>query len=256
MANMKMLRWACLSIFCLGVAQAQPLPNPPFLINKKITAAQVDRGGRVDLDYDFRGFPAKTLVVTCYRYQGPAGTSAVQEWKLTAPKGKERLNFKEMPTSQYLFTGVLLDAQDQPLPLQFRPVQLEYGGWNGRLRVAEATQRASMQQEVPLGDARVVGDEHSDYVFKVTPEALVVLPGRNAVLTATLNGRPVAEGLEWFLEGPGKLTVVENFTARYVAPKDAKEGERATIRVWVARQSQMRQTIQVLLSREAPEKTP
>lgn len=231
---------------------AQPLPNPPFLINQKITAAQVDRGGRVVLDYDFRQFPAKTLVVTCYRYQGPKGTSAVQEWKLTAPKGKERLDFKEMPSSQYLFTGVLLDAQDQPLPLQFRPVQLEYGGWNGRLRVAEATQRAGAQQDVPLGDVRVSADADSDYAFKVSPEALVVAPGRHATLTATLNGRPIVEALEWYLEGPGKLTVVENFTAHYVAPKDAKEGERATIRVLVARQSQMRQTIQVLVSREAP----
>jgi len=237
---------------CTGVALAQPLPNPPFLINQKITAAQVDRGGRVVLDYDFRRFPAKTLVVTCYRYQGPAGTTAVQEWKLTSPHGKERLDFKEMPSSQYLFLGVLLDAQDQPLPWQFRPVQLEYGGWNGRLRVAEATQRASMQQDVPLGDARVTGDEDSGYTFKVTPDALVVTPGRAATLTATLNGRPIVEALEWYLEGPGKLTVVENFMAQYVAPKDAREGERAIIRVLVSRQSQMRQTIQVLLSREAP----
>lgn len=232
--------------------EAQPLPNPPFTINRKITAAQANRGGRVELDYDFRGLPAETLKVTCFRYRGPLGTEAVKEWLYKQPVGQDRLDFREMPSSQYLFTATLLDAQDQPLPYEFRPVQLEYGGWSGRLRVAEATRAKSQEPEIPFSDARAIATEDADYIFKVTPEALAVPPGRSAPLTATLNDRPIAEQLEWTLQGPGKLTVMENFTARYLAPKDAQEGERATLTVYVARQPQMRQTIQILISREAP----
>lgn len=232
---------------------AQPVPNPPFTINRKVTLAQANKGGRVDLDYNLTGWPAKSMVVTCYRYQGPAGTTQVREWKFTQGQGRERLDFKNMPAAQYVFTCTLLDQADKPLPLDFRPVQLEYGGWTGRLRNQEATARAALDPKAPLGEVPVgqVSESNSEWVFKVSPEALVVKPGGQAVLAASLNSRPVVEELQWSLEGPGKIQVVENFLCYYRVDKQTPGGQRATIRVFSTQHpTAMKQEVQVLITQE------
>ena len=233
---------------------AQPIPNPPFTINRKITLAQADRGGRVDLDYDLTGWPVKAMVVTCYRYQGPLGSTKVGEWTIPRGQGRERLDFKKMPSSQYVFTCTLLDAEDKPLALNFRPVQLEYGGWTGRLRVEEATQKiAANSTAAPLGPLSVQPQlDRQEWVFKVMPEAVVVKPGMQVTLTASLNARPVAENLEWHLQGPGKIMVVENFICYYLADKKTQSGQRAVIRVFAPQHpQQMKQEIQVLITNDA-----
>jgi len=229
---------------------AQPLAIPPFTINRKITLAEVNRGGRVELFYDLTQYPGYTLDVTCYRYQGPKGTEKVAEYSLPGGQGMQRLDFKAMPSSQYLFIGQLKDAQSQPVALSFKPVQLEYGGWTGRLRVEEATRKAAANPNAPLGVMPKQTEEGNDYEFKVTPDALVVAPGGQATLQATLNSRPIVEELQWFLQGPGKLMVVENFIAYYLAEKGAEGDQRATITVFAPRHPQLRQDIQVLVTRE------
>lgn len=236
---------------CL-LAEAQLVPNPPFTINRKITLAQANRGGRVDLDYDLTQWPVKSMVVTCYRYQGPQATSKVGEWTVPKGKGQQRLDFKKMPTSVYFFSCSLIDPEGKPMALEFRPVQLEYGGWSGRLRVEEAANKAATDPHAPLGSLPLQVDvEKQDWVFKVVPEALVVQPGAQATLTASLNSRPVAEQLEWHLEGPGKIMAVENFLCYYLADKKTSSGQRAVIRVFSPQHpQQMKQEIQVLITSE------
>ncbi|MFN8613876.1 MAG: hypothetical protein U0931_40455 [Vulcanimicrobiota bacterium] len=230
--------------------KAQSLPVAPFTINRKVTMAQVDRGGRVELFYDLSHYPGCSMVVTCFRYLGPGGSPKMAEWTVPAGAGMKRLDFKKMPVSQYIFKARLLDANQQPVAADFKPVQLEYGGWSGRLRVEEATRKASSDTRAPFGVIPQQTEESSDYEFKVTPEAVVVAPGGQANLAATLNNRPVAEELQWFLNGPGKLMVVENFIACYLADPKAEEDQRATITVLFPRHPQMRQDIQVLVTRE------
>lgn len=232
---------------------AQPVPNPPFTINRKITLAEVNRGGRVELFYDLSQFPGYSLQVTCYRFLGPGGSPKVAEWTIPNGTGMKRLDFKKMPVSQYLFKGQLRDAQNQPVAMDFRPVQLEYGGWSGRLRVEEATQKAGNDPKAPLGAIPKQTEETREWDFKVTPDSLVVQPGGQANLAATLNSRPVAEELQWFLEGPGKLFIVENFIAIYRADKQIEGDQRATITVVAPNHPQMRQDIQVLVTREKVE---
>ena len=229
----------------------QPVPNPPFTINGRITTAEVNRGGRVQLEYDLRPWGGSGLVVKCIRFRGPKGDESMREWTFTQLSGKERLDFKKMPPGQYLFTCQLLDAEKKPIEASFRPVQLEYGGWTARLRNYEATLEASRSQP-PLGEIPIaVQSQDSEYVFKVTPEALVVAPGTQAVLQATLNERPVAEMLEWSLVGPGKLQVVENFCCVYTCPKGTAPGERATIYCLGPQHPNiLRQAIQILISND------
>lgn len=245
-----MKRFLCSLLILAGAAAAQPLPNPPFTINRKITLAQVNRGGRVELMYDLRAYPGANLKVSCYRYQGPSGSQWVQDWTVSERQGKLKLDFTHFPSAQYVFRGTLINAQEQPLALAFRPVQLEYGGWTGRLRVDAATRAASDDSRAPLAGAAPVAGADSDYVFEVTPNALVVPQSQTSQLTATLNKRPMAEILEWKLEGPGKLSVIENFVGIYTAPKGARNGERATIHVWAPQHPRLRQSIQVLISSE------
>ena len=138
------------------------------------------------------------------------------------------------------------------MPVAFRPVQLEYGGWSGRLRVEEATQGAELNTKAPFGPLPVDAEGANEWVFKVMPEAVVVQPGVQATLTASLNSRPVVEILEWSLEGPGKIMVVENFICYYLADKKATSDQRATIRVYSPQHpAQMRQEIQVLVTPQA-----
>jgi hypothetical protein len=229
---------------------AQSLPLAPFTINHKITMAQVNRGGRVELFYDLSRYPGCTMMVTCYRYLGPGGSPKIAEWTIPAGTGMKRLDFKKMPISQYLFKAQLLDANQQPVAMDFKPVQLEYGGWSGRLRVEEAERKAASDPRAPLGVIPKQVEEGGDYEFKVTPDAVVVAPGGQANLAATLNNRPVAEQLQWFLQGPGKLMVVENFIACYLADPKAEGDQRATITVLFPNHPQMRQDIQVLVTRE------
>lgn len=231
-------------------AHPQALPNPPFTINRKITLAQVNRGGRVELFYDLSQFPGCSLQVTCYRFLGPDGSPKMTEWTIPGGTGMKRLDFKKMPVSQYFFKGQLLDAQNQPISMDFRPVQLEYGGWSGRLRVEEATRKAGSDPNAPMGVIPKQTEDSSEWDFKVTPDAVVVQPGAQANLAATLNSRPVAEELQWFLKGPGKLVVVENFIAIYTADKQIDGDQRATITVVAPRHTQFRQEIQVLVTRE------
>lgn len=232
------------------IGLAQPLPNPPFTINHRVRTAEVNRGGRVNLEYDTTPWANCRLVVQCFRYQGPQGTSKVADWTVQG-KGEQRLDFKKMPASQYLFTCTLQDPQGQEVPLAFRPVQLEYGGWSGRLRVAESTQRAALDPNAPLGMTTGLGQpEDAEYTFRVVPESLVVQPGSHAVLTATLNTRPVAEAVDWKLEGPGRLVIEENFICHYYADKDAV-GERATIHAYLAQHPQFHHQVQVLINRDA-----
>jgi hypothetical protein len=216
--------------------------------------AQADRGGRVELDYDLTDWPVKAMVVTCYRYQGPQATTKVGEWTLPRGKGQQRLDFKKMPTSVYFFTCSLLDADNKPMDnLSFRPVQLEYGGWSGRLKLEEAAQKAARDPKAPLGALPMqVNAESQNWVFRVVPEALVVRPGGQATLAASLNSRPVVETLEWRLEGPGKIMPVENFLCYYQADKKSPSGQRAIIRVFSPQHpEQMKQEIQVLITTEA-----
>lgn len=235
---------------------AQPVPNPPFTINRKITLAEVNRGGRVELFYDLSRYPGCSLQVTCYRFLGPGGSPKMAEWTIPGGTGMKRLDFKKMPVSQYLFKGQLRDAQDQPIALDFRPVQLEYGGWSGRLRVEEATRKASSDPHAPLGVLPKQTEETSEWDFKVTPDTLVVQPGGHADVAAYLNSRPVVEELQWFLQGPGKLVILENFIAVYTADKQTDGDQRATITVVAPRHPQMRQDIQVLVTRENVKTTP
>ena len=232
-------------------AAAQPVANPPFNINRKITLAEANRGGRVELFYDLSQYPGCSLQVTCYRFLGPAGSPKVAEWSIPGGTGMKRLDFKKMPVSQYLFKGQLRDAQGQPVALEFRPVQLEYGGWSGRLRVEEATRKASSDPSAPMGVIPKQSEETSEWEFKVTPDSLVLQPGGQANVAAYLNSRPVAEELQWFLQGPGKLMIVENFIAIYTADKQIEGDQRATITVLAPRHPQLRQDVQVLVTREA-----
>lgn len=239
-----------LGLFLTLPLAAQPLPNPPFNINRKITLAEANRGGRVELFYDLSQYPGCSLQVTCYRFLGPDGSPKVAEWTIPNGVGMKRLDFKKMPVSQYLFKGQLRDGQDQPVALDFRPVQLEYGGWSGRLRVEEATRKASSDGNAPMGVVPKQMEESSEWDFKVTPSSLVVQPGGQADVAAYLNSRPVVEELQWFLQGPGKLVVVENFIAIYTADKKIEGDQRATITVVAPRHPQFRQDIQVLVTRE------
>lgn len=236
-------------------AAAQPLPNPPFNINRKITLAEVNRGGRVELFYDLSQYPGCSLQVTCFRFLGPAGTPKMAEWTIPGGTGMKRLDFKKMPAAQYLFTGQLKDAQNQPVAMDFRPVQLEYGGWGSRLRVEEATREAATDPKAPMGVLPKQQEDAGEWQFKVTPDAVVVQPGGQANLAATLNSRPVVEELQWFLQGPGKLIVVENFMAVYAADKKSDGDQRATITVVSPRNPQMRQDIQVLVTTENVQST-
>lgn len=229
---------------------AQSLPLAPFTINRKVTLAQVDRGGRVELFYDLRPYPGCSMQVTCFRYLGPAGSPKMAEWTIPPGTGMKRLDFRKMPVSQYLFKAQLIDANQQPIAADFKPVQLEYGGWSARLKVEEATRRASADPRAPMGVIPLQSEDTSDFEFKVRPDALVVAPGGQANLAATLNNRPVAEELQWVLKGPGKLMVVENFIAYYLADPKAEEDQRATITVFFPRHPQIRQDIQVLVTRE------
>lgn len=244
-------RGILLGSLLLTTAWPQPVPNPPFTINRKITMAQANRGGRVELDYDLTGWPVKSMTVTCYRYEGVKGTTAVRSWTYARGKGRDRLDFKKMPTAVYVFTCELTDANDRPMALNFRPVQLEYGGWSGRLRNEEAAKAAGANPNLPLGPMPDENDTSAEWVFKVSPDALVVKPGTQATLTASLNSRPVAEPLEWRLEGPGKIMVVENFVCYYLANPKTPSGERAVIRVFAPQHPQLKQEIQVLVSTEA-----
>lgn len=231
-------------------AMAQPLPNPPFNINRKITLAEANRGGRVELFYDLSQYPGCSLQVTCYRFLGPGGSPKVAEWTIPGGTGMKRLDFKKMPVSQYLFKGQLRDAQDQPVALDFRPVQLEYGGWSGRLRVEEATRNAASDPKAPMGVIPKQSEESSEWEFKVSPDSLVLQPGGQADVGAYLNSRPIAEEIQWFLQGPGKLVIVENFVAIYYADKQIEGDQRATITAVVSRHPQLRQDVQVLVTRE------
>lgn len=236
------------------IVPSQPAADPAFTINRKITLASVNKGGRIDLRYDLSRYPAKTLVVECIRYQGPKGSSKVKEWRFTGPSGVAKLDFRDLPVSQYLFTSYLLDSQEQKLPLAFRPVQLEYGGWSGRLRVHESTMSRPASDNVPWADvsSQVTGKE--EYEFKVEPSALVVAPGRQGVLKATINNALAAEPLRWTLEGPGQLVVAENFLAYYQAEKTDEE-QRATVRVYSETNPRYRYQVQVLVTTESVKTT-
>jgi hypothetical protein len=250
--NLQSMRKSLTLLLLLSqMSGSQPIPNPPFTINGRITTAEVNRGGRVELLYDLRPWAGSALLVKCIRYRGPEGDQPMGEWTFRKDHGKERLDFKKMPSGQYLFTCQLLDADQKPLDFAFRPVQLEYGGWTGRLRNYEATRKAAHSQpplsQIPI----VITAEETEYLFKVTPEALVVAPGSQTSLQATLNDRPVAENLEWTLVGPGKLQVIENFYCLYTCPKGVPSGERATIYcVGPQHPNILRQAIQVLISNQ------
>lgn len=259
LSGMKTIRAAWLAL-ALGLTLtmsgvSQPVADPPFTINRKITLASVNRGGRVELFYDLSRYPqARGLWVECFRYQGPKGESKVAEWRLPAPGGVERLDFKDFPASQYYFVGHLLDAQNQPVAQGFRPVQLEYGGWTGRLRVEEATARRPASNGVPWADISTQNGPQGGDVFSVEPGALVVQPGKQAVMVARLNKAYMAEPLQWSLQGPGRLLVAENFVAYYQAEK-TKEPQRATIRVFSEVHPNLRCEVQVLVTTESTVQT-
>lgn len=232
-----------------GEALCQPIPPPPFTINRKLTLAQANRGGRVELDYDLTGVGAASMLLECYRFDGPKGGTRVRDWMLVQPRGHQRLAFNDMPPAVYYFKCSLRDSANQPIAANFRAVQLEYGGWSGRLRNERATQQAASQPGKPL-DGIVVEPtvvEGDAYNFHVEPSALVVAPGRTGSLAAMLNQVLMAEPLAWKLEGPGRLVITENCLATYLADKGG-EGQRATIHVESQTHPNLQADIQVLVS--------
>lgn len=245
-----MRRWCWMALcWWAFLWPAWALLDPPFTINRKITLAQVNRGGRVELEYDVSPYGAAGLRVTCFRFEGAKGTTEVQSWTLSQQRGKERLDFRQMPSSQYFFVGTLLNAEGKDLTAEFRPVQLEYGGWTGRLKVHQSTVAASRQPgSFSQIETQVQSEEAS--IFHVVPDAVVVAPGKDARLTAMLNERYMVEPLQWSLEGPGRLLVAENCFALYQAPKGARSGERATIRVYSLVHPNLNSQVQVLITTE------
>lgn len=197
-----------------------------------VTLCEVNHGGRVVLKYDVRRLGGSGIKIQLYPGKGKDYQKLFKEYRFDGPVGTAKLDLHGVPILVYRVQGVAIDGQGQELRGGEAPVYLCWGG--GRAwRAFDNPVRYDPEsgEKAPPFQKATVANATDQPSIEFDPPGLVLNGGQAQQIDAVLHNVRIDEALDWKMEGDGDFKVISNRRAVYAAPKDAKVGKTAVIKV-------------------------
>ena len=222
---------------------------PAFTLNDMVTLCEVNHGGRVVLKYDVRRLGGSGIKIQLYPGKGKNYQTLFKEYRFDGPVGTARLDLHGVPILVYRVQGVALDAQGHELTGGETPVFLCWGG--GRAwRSFDNPTRYDPENggKAPPFLKATVAKATEEPSIELDPPGVVLNGGQAQKIEAVFHNVRIDEVLDWKMEGEGDFKVLTNRSVVYAAPKDAKVGKTATIKVASREHPEINATLTVIVT--------
>lgn len=216
----------------LLIARAEAAPRTPSaLVNGSGRLAQIGECGPMELTFDVRELGAAGVRVMLQRIPVRPDAEPAREWRFPVDHGVRTVKTNGLDVGIYQVVAVALDASGADLGGESFPIYVEYGGlraWDGLLLLEDL--RAAPPPFAGVGASYVPRMDMPR--VELTPATSVLKPGGRLELRAAVRNMPLDSDVEWHLDGPGELEVLEPSRARYTAP-DGPDNEIVRVRASV-----------------------
>lgn len=219
-----------LALLALLVSGAQAAPRTPAaLVNGADRMAQVGESGPVELTFDVRSIGGAGVRVMVQRW--PFKQPPAREWRFEADHGAQSVKMNGLPLGIYRVVAVATDSTGADMGGESFPIYVEYGGWRAWDGVAlEEDLRAEPPPFAGVGASYIPRIDLPR--VDLQPATTVLKPGAELQMRAIVRNLPSDTPVEWILEGPGDLEVLDPWHAKYTAP-DTYDNEVARVRATI-----------------------